>query len=206
VEKVEDLRSSLYVAELRHESYAAMAENHEEAGSVRPEVAQAVGIAAHATPDHAANLAAFLSAQARQGTDELLTPEMSMHRRGRRERKRFRGHMNSVGGWTKPIPISKSSTKKGKTFSALLPRKMGPPDGQFILCVKTRIAGYFKMDNAISHFKARSAHLDTPVQEGNSGKCGASTEREQCGSGAPRRRALRDPALVLIPDRRKINT
>jgi hypothetical protein len=38
-----------------------MVENHEEAGSVRPEVAQAVGIAANATPDHAADLAAFLS-------------------------------------------------------------------------------------------------------------------------------------------------
>jgi hypothetical protein len=57
-------------------SPAAMAENHEEAGSVRRSGA---GGRHRGRPirSHAANLAAFLSAQARQkGTDEPLTPEM----------------------------------------------------------------------------------------------------------------------------------
>jgi hypothetical protein len=73
-------------------------------------------------------------------------------------------------------PDFEEQHEKGKNFQCLVVKKDGTPCGQFISCVKTRIAGYFKMDNAISHFKARSAHLDTPVQEGNSGKSGASTE------------------------------
>jgi hypothetical protein len=58
-------------------------------------------------------------------------------------------------------PDFEEQHEKGKNFQCLVVKKDGAPCGQFITCQKTRLAGHFKMDNAISHFKARAAHLDT---------------------------------------------
>jgi hypothetical protein len=96
--------------------------------------------------------------------------------------------------WTKlvPITITKRSAKKGKTFSALLSRKMGvaPACGQFISCPKTKTPGHFRMDNAIAKpFQGElssSRHTGTGTCEGDDSETSQHRkENKQFNPGQP---------------------